>query len=40
MDLGDRTVYLAAVVDGQQERSDLPLARRRFFERVSIPARK
>jgi len=32
MDSGDRTVYLAAVVDGQQERSDPPLARRRFFE--------
>ena len=32
MDSGDRTVYLAAVVDGGQERSDPPLAIRRFFQ--------
>lgn len=32
MDSGDRTVYLAAVVDGRLERSDPPLTSRRFFE--------
>ena len=32
MDSGDRTVYLAAIVDGQLERSDPPLTSRRFFE--------
>jgi flavin reductase (DIM6/NTAB) family NADH-FMN oxidoreductase RutF len=30
-DSGDRTVYLAAVVDGRLERSGPPLANRRFF---------
>jgi flavin reductase (DIM6/NTAB) family NADH-FMN oxidoreductase RutF len=32
MDSGDRTVYLAAVVDGRLERPDPPLTNRRFFE--------
>ena len=32
MDSGDRTVYLAAVVDGRLERTDPPLTNRRFFE--------
>ena len=32
MDSGDRTVYLAAVVDGRLERSDSPLTTRRFFK--------
>ncbi len=32
MDSGDRTVYLAAVVDGRRERTDPPLTNRRFFE--------
>jgi len=32
MDSGDRTVYLAAVVDGRLERTDPPLTSRRFFE--------
>ena len=32
MDSGDRTVYLAAVVDGQLERTDPPLTNRRFFD--------
>jgi flavin reductase (DIM6/NTAB) family NADH-FMN oxidoreductase RutF len=32
MDSGDRTVYLAAVVDGRMERTDPPLTSRRFFE--------
>jgi flavin reductase (DIM6/NTAB) family NADH-FMN oxidoreductase RutF len=31
MDSGDRTVYLAAVVDGRLERTDPPLTTRRFF---------
>jgi len=32
MDSGDRTIYLVAVVDGRLERTDPPLANRRFFE--------
>ncbi len=32
VDSGDRTVYLAAVVDGRLERTDRPLTSRRFFE--------
>ena len=32
MDSGDRTVYLAAVVDGRLERAERPLTNRRFFE--------
>jgi flavin reductase (DIM6/NTAB) family NADH-FMN oxidoreductase RutF len=32
MDSGDRTVYLAAVVDGRLERTDPPLTNRRLFE--------
>jgi flavin reductase (DIM6/NTAB) family NADH-FMN oxidoreductase RutF len=32
MDSGDRTVYLAAVVDGRLERTDPPLTIRRFFD--------
>ena len=32
MDSGDRTVYLAAVVDGRLERADSPLTNHRFFE--------
>ena len=32
MDSGDRTIYLAAVVDGRLERTDPPLTNRRFFE--------
>jgi flavin reductase (DIM6/NTAB) family NADH-FMN oxidoreductase RutF len=32
MDSGDRTVYLAEVVDGRLERTDPPLTNRRFFE--------
>jgi flavin reductase (DIM6/NTAB) family NADH-FMN oxidoreductase RutF len=32
MDSGDRTVYLAAVVDGRLERTDPPLTTRRFFK--------
>jgi flavin reductase (DIM6/NTAB) family NADH-FMN oxidoreductase RutF len=32
MDSGDRTVYLAAVVDGRLERTGPPLTNRRFFE--------
>jgi flavin reductase (DIM6/NTAB) family NADH-FMN oxidoreductase RutF len=31
MDSGDRTIYLAAVVDGRLERNDPPLTSRRFF---------
>jgi flavin reductase (DIM6/NTAB) family NADH-FMN oxidoreductase RutF len=31
MDSGDRTVYLAAVVDGRPQRTDPPLLNRRFF---------
>jgi flavin reductase (DIM6/NTAB) family NADH-FMN oxidoreductase RutF len=31
MDSGDRTVYLAAVIDGQLQRTGLPLTNRRFF---------
>jgi flavin reductase (DIM6/NTAB) family NADH-FMN oxidoreductase RutF len=31
MDSGDRTVYLAAVVDGRLQRTDPPLLNRRFF---------
>lgn len=31
MDSGDRTVYLAAVLDGQLQRKDAPLTSRRFF---------
>jgi flavin reductase (DIM6/NTAB) family NADH-FMN oxidoreductase RutF len=32
MDSGDRTIYLAAVVDGRRERTDPPLTNRRFLE--------
>jgi flavin reductase (DIM6/NTAB) family NADH-FMN oxidoreductase RutF len=32
MDSGDRTVYLAAVVDARLERTGKPLTSRRFFE--------
>jgi flavin reductase (DIM6/NTAB) family NADH-FMN oxidoreductase RutF len=32
MDSGDRTVYLAAVVDGRLGRTDPPLTNRRFFQ--------
>jgi flavin reductase (DIM6/NTAB) family NADH-FMN oxidoreductase RutF len=32
MDSGDRTVYLASVVNGRLERTDPPLTSRRFFE--------
>ena len=32
LDSGDRTVYLAAVVEGQRQRTDPPLTNRRFFE--------
>jgi flavin reductase (DIM6/NTAB) family NADH-FMN oxidoreductase RutF len=32
MDSGDRTIYLAAVVDGRRERTDPPLTSRRLFE--------
>jgi flavin reductase (DIM6/NTAB) family NADH-FMN oxidoreductase RutF len=32
MDSGDRTVYLAAVIDGRLERTAPPLTNRRFFE--------
>jgi flavin reductase (DIM6/NTAB) family NADH-FMN oxidoreductase RutF len=32
MDSGDRTIYLAAVVDGRQERTDPPLTNRRLFD--------
>jgi flavin reductase (DIM6/NTAB) family NADH-FMN oxidoreductase RutF len=32
MDTGDRTVYLAAVVDGRLHRTDPPLTNRRFFD--------
>jgi flavin reductase (DIM6/NTAB) family NADH-FMN oxidoreductase RutF len=32
MDSGDRTIYLAAVVDGRLERTDPPLTNRRFFD--------
>jgi flavin reductase (DIM6/NTAB) family NADH-FMN oxidoreductase RutF len=32
MDSGDRTIYLAAVVDGRLERTDPPLTSRRFFD--------
>jgi flavin reductase (DIM6/NTAB) family NADH-FMN oxidoreductase RutF len=32
MDTGDRTGYLAAVVDGRLERPTPPLTNRRFFE--------
>jgi flavin reductase (DIM6/NTAB) family NADH-FMN oxidoreductase RutF len=32
MDSGDRTIYLAAVVDGRLERTDAPLTSRRFFD--------
>jgi flavin reductase (DIM6/NTAB) family NADH-FMN oxidoreductase RutF len=32
MDSGDRTVYLAAIVDGRLERTEPPLTTRRFFE--------
>jgi flavin reductase (DIM6/NTAB) family NADH-FMN oxidoreductase RutF len=32
MDSGDRTVYLAAVVDGRLERTDPQLTNRRFFD--------
>ena len=31
MDSGDRTIYLAAVVDGRLERTDPPLTTNRFF---------
>lgn len=32
MDIGDRAVYLAAVVDGRMQRNASPLTTRRFFE--------
>lgn len=32
MDSGDRTICLAAVIDGQLQRTGLPLTSRRFFE--------
>jgi flavin reductase (DIM6/NTAB) family NADH-FMN oxidoreductase RutF len=32
MDSGDRTIYLAAVVDGRLQRTDRPLTSRRFFD--------
>ena len=32
IDSGDRTIYLAAVVDGRLERTDPPLTTNRFFE--------
>jgi flavin reductase (DIM6/NTAB) family NADH-FMN oxidoreductase RutF len=32
MDSGDRTVYLAAVIDGRLGRTDPPLTTRRFFQ--------
>ena len=32
MDSGDRTVYLAAVIDGRLGRTDPPLTSRRFFQ--------
>ncbi len=32
LDSGDRTVYLAAVVDGRLQRTDPPLTTRRFFD--------
>ena len=40
MDTGDRTVYLAAVVDGWLERTDPPLTNRRFFELAPPDKRK
>ncbi len=39
MDSGDRSVYLAAVVDGRLERADSPLTNRRFFE-IAPPDKK
>jgi len=32
MDSGDRSIYLAAVVDGRLQRTDVPLTARRFFQ--------
>jgi hypothetical protein len=32
MDSGDRTIYLAAVVDGRLQRTEPPLTNRRFFD--------
>jgi flavin reductase (DIM6/NTAB) family NADH-FMN oxidoreductase RutF len=40
MEAGDRTVYLAAVVDGRLERNDPPLTNRRFFEIAPLDKQK
>ncbi len=40
MDSGDRSIYLAAVVDGRLQRTGVPLTARRFFQIAPPDKRK
>lgn len=40
MDSGDRSIYLAAVVDGRLQRTDVPLTAQRFFQIAPPDKRK